>query len=370
MNWAVVMTGGRGTRFWPESRNRRPKPFLKLLGRKTLLEETVRRLHPLFPPGRILIVLQDSLVREARKLFPKIPRENILGEPLGRNTAPCCVYAAAQIERRDPEAKIVFLPSDQLIHPVSLYLKTLRTAFRLADEKPVLLGMRPDSPQTGYGYLEAGQRRRIHGISYFSVKRFREKPRLAQARRFLKQGNFFWNGGTFIWRLDAFKRAVRKYAPKICAAWNQLATPSPIPSPPGRGRGSPAGRSGRGERERLRRIYRILPSISLDYAVMEKIRDAHCLLAPFQWSDLGGWIGISEFWPSDAKGNRRRGNAIFIKSNRNIVKGNQRLIALVGAKDLIVVDTDDALLVCDRSHAEEVREVVKEIEKCGATQYL
>ena len=211
MNWAVVMTGGKGTRFWPESRKQHPKPFLKLIGKKTLLEDTVARLTPFFPPQRILIVLQESLVIEARRFFPRIPQENLLGEPIQRNTAPCCVYAASQIARRDPEAKLIFLPADQYIHPKSLYLKTIRTAFERVDEKPVLLGMRPDSPHTGYGYLEVkGNAKRVNGISCFTVKRFREKPGLAEAKRFLKQGMFFWNGGTFIWKVQAFKKAVQK----------------------------------------------------------------------------------------------------------------------------------------------------------------
>lgn len=346
MNWAVVMTGGKGTRFWPESRNRHPKPFLKLVGRKSLLEETVERLTPFFPPSRILIVLQDSLVGEARRLFPRIPKDNFLGEPVQRNTAPCCVYAASRIHRRDPQAKLIFLPADQFIHPKSLYLKTLQTAFKTVDEKPVLLGMRPDSPHTGYGYLETAKKsKRINGISCFRVKRFHEKPALAEAKRFLKQGNFFWNGGTFIWRVESFKKAVQKYAPKIYSAWN-LSRPV------------------------FRRRYKKLPSISIDYAVMEKMKDVHCLLVPFKWKDLGSWAGVAEFWFRDSHGNRTRGEVLLVKSRGNIVKSDKRLVALVGAEDLVVVDTEDALLVSPRSKVQEIREVVKELEKKRARQYL
>jgi len=351
MNWAVVMTGGKGTRFWPESRRKHPKPFLKLLGRRTLLEETIHRLGPYFPPSRILIVLADFLIPQARRLFPRIPKENFLGEPVGRNTAPCCVYAAAQIARRDPAAKVVFLPADQHIRPKSLYLKTLKTAFEIVDEKPVLLGMRPDSPHTGYGYLEVDRKRRVKGLVAFRVKRFREKPGLREARRFLRQGNFLWNGGTFIWRLDAFKEAVRRYAPKIYGAWDKL-----VPSA-------------------LRKIYPRLPSISLDYAVMEKMKNVHALLAPFEWKDLGGWAGVAEFWPSDKKGNRiflKKGTVpfLFIRSERNIVKSNERLVALVGVQDLVVVDTEDALLISPRREAERIRDIVRELEKRKAFQYL
>ena len=360
MNWAVVMTGGRGTRFWPESRNRRPKPFLKLVGRRTLLEETVHRLEPFFSPSQILIVLQDFLIPDARRLFPRIPPENFLGEPLGRNTAPCCVYAASRVASRDPNAKLVFLPSDQFIRPASRYLNTLKTAFQLVDEKPVLLGMRPTSPHTGYGYLEVGPRKgKINGIASFSVKRFREKPHSLQAQQFLKRGNFFWNGGTFIWRLDAFQAAVRNYFPRLSPAFRKLADP-------------------RMKGKRLAAFYRTLPSISIDYAVMEKMKNVHCLLAPFEWKDLGGWEGVAEFWREDRAKNRvgwgevRRAGPqpIFVKSFRNIVKSNRRLVALVGAEDLVVVDTDDALLVCHRSQAEEIRGVVQELERRRAHRYL
>lgn len=350
MNWAVVMAGGPGTRFWPLSRSKRPKPFLRLLGRQTLLEETVRRLPPLFPPNRILVVIQDSLVKEARRLLPEIPRENILGEPIGRNTALCCVWAASQIARRDPGAKLVFLPADQWIRPKSLYLKTLRTAFRLVDERPVLIGMIPDSPETGYGYLEVSrEKEKVNGIFYFSVKRFREKPPLAQARRFLKQGNFLWNGGTFIWRLDQFKEALRKYVPPLHRAFEKL-------------RSFPEG-----DKKKLRAIYRSLPSLSLDYAVMEKMKDVHCLLSPFEWRDLGSWEALAKFWPQDREGNRVERNKtappIFIESRGNLVKTQKRLIALLGIENLLVVDTPDALLIADRRQIEQIREVVRELAR-------
>lgn len=351
MNWAVIMTGGKGTRFWPESRARRPKPFLKLLGNKSLLEETVNRLTGLFPSNRILIVLQESLVKDARRLLPRIPKKNFLGEPVGRNTAPCCVYAASQIERRDPEAKLVFLPADQLIEPVSLFLKTLRAGLDLVDEKPVLIGIQPDSPHTGYGYLEVDQKKKTNGLWSFRVRRFQEKPSLSEARRFLKKGNFFWNGGIFIWRLDAFRQAIRKHFHRLYPAFQTLEMG--LPKRPG-----------------LARLYNSLPSISIDYAVMERMKNVHCLLAPFELKDLGGWEGISKLWSSDREKNRTHGNVLFVKSRGNIVKSNRRLVALVGAEDLVVVDTEDALLVCHRSKAEEIRDVVIELEKRKAHKYL
>ena len=352
MNWAVVMTGGKGTRFWPESRAKRPKPFLKLVGSKTLLEETVNRLRPFFPPQRIVIVIQDSLVADARRLLKSIPRENFRGDPIQKNPAPCCVWAAAWIGARDPDARIIFLPADQYIWQKPLYQKTVKTAFQIVDEKPVLLGMQPDRSHTGYGYLELdSKKKKINGIAAFNVKHFREKPSLAQAQKFLRQGNFLWNGGTFVWRLDAFKKAVQKYFPKLYPAFKSLSAKRLNP-------------------EKLRRLYQTFPSISLDYAVMEKMKDVHCLKVPFQWKDVGGWPSLSEFWKKDAQGNRSQGQNLLIRSRENIVKGSKRLIALLGANNLIVVDTADALLIASRSESEKIREIVDELEKRGSHEYL
>ena len=357
MNWAVVMAGGPGTRFWPESRGRRPKPFLRLLGERTLIEETVCRLQPLFPPRRILLVIQESLVKEAKRLLPEIPRENILGEPVSRNTAPCCVWAAARIAVRDPEAKIVFLPSDQYIPEKSLYLKTLKAALALAGDQPVLLGLRPDSPNPSYGYLEVARKRKAGGgLSVFRVVRFCEKPSAARAKQFLKKGNFFWNGGTFAWRLGAFKEAIRVHLPELYPAFGKLG-------------------SAKSRASLLAKLYRRFPSISLDYGVMEKTKNALCLLAPFWWSDLGGWLGLAEFWPVDARKNRvwgekREARPLLIESRGNIVRANKRLIALLGVQDLLVVDTADALLICPKSETEQIRKVVRELEKRKADKYL
>lgn len=355
MNWAVVMAGGPGTRFWPESRARCPKPFLKLAGRKTLLENTVERLLPLFPPSHIFIVLQANLVEKAKRLVSRIPLENILGEPMVRNTAPCSVYAVSQIAERDPHARFVFLPADQEIRPRPLYLDALKTALALADDRPVLLGFRPDSPNPSYGYLEVGPPKRLKaGLSFHTVHRFHEKPSPARARSFLKRGNFLWNGGTFAWRLDAFKKAIRRHLPRLYPAFLKLA---PFPG------GTPGRRS-------LARIYQELPSISIDYGVMEKMRNVHCLAGSFEWRDLGGWLGASKLWPEDGQENRIDGNAIVIRGRRNVVKSGGRLVALLGVEDLVVIDTPDAVLVCPRSETEQIREVVRQLARKKGRKYL
>ncbi len=338
MNWAIIMAGGKGARFWPESRAGYPKPFLPIHGRRTLLEETVQRLKPFFPSARILIVLQENLISRAKKLLRGIPSKNFLGEPVGRNTAPCAAYAATRIAAKDPNARIVFLPADHYIQPKSLFQKTLKRALRLADEKPVLFGIRPKWPNPAYGYLEVRKNK---------VVRFHEKPSPEKARQFLKRKKFFWNSGIFVWRLDAFAKALKKYLPRIDSAFR------PPPSA-----------------KALKRAYRKLPSISLDYGMMEKLKNCHCLVAPFTWSDLGGWKALAEFWPSDSKKNRAQGKTLLLGSERNIVKATSRLVVLLGVQDLVVVETADALLVCHQKEAEGIRHVVEELEKRKASAYL
>ena len=350
MNWAVVMAGGRGVRFWPESRNRRPKPYLPLIGNETPLQETVARLQPYFPPSRILLVVQKELVKETKRQLPKIPMKNILGEPVGRNTAPCCVWAAAEIARRDRQAKFIFLPADQRITQKSPFLKTVRTAMELAEDRPVLFGIRPTWPNPAYGYLGVTNRKRLkNGLTLGTVSRFREKPSKEKAREFLRRGNFFWNGGTFAWRLDTFNSALKKHAPVLHRAFDSLSHAS---------------------KSSLALIYRRLPSISIDYAVMEKMKNALCLLAPFRLDDLGGWLSLSEFWPKDSHGNRFRGKAFFVNARGNIVKASERLVAIMGVEDLLIIDTLDALLICPRWQSEKIRDVVRELERRRMKKYL
>ena len=211
--------------------------------------------------------------------------------------------------------------------------------------------MQPDHPHTGYGYLELdSKRKQANGITVFRVKSFREKPNLSQAKQFLKRGNYLWNGGTFIWRFDAFKKAVEKHFPKLYPAFKSL--------------------SKKLSTQKLLSIYKKLPSISLDYAVMEKMKNVHCLKVPFQWKDVGGWPSLSEFWKEDSKGNRMKGQGLLIRSQGNIVKSDKRLIALLGVKDLIVIDTPDALLISSRAESEKIREIVHELEKKRSYEYL
>lgn len=351
-DWAVIMAGGKGSRFWPESRARHPKPFLSLVGSRALLEETVARLVPLIPPSRIFIVLQKELVGKARRLLPQIPRQNILGEPIGRNTAPCAAWAATHVARKDPDARIVFLPADSYIRPKSLFQRALKRAFALVDEKPVLFGIRPRGPNPAYGYLE---------VKRGKVIRFHEKPSLSKARKFLKRGNFFWNSGIFVWRLDAFAKALKKYLPKVYSAFRLGGG--------GVTAGARLGQRGTGSNASLT-LFARLPAVSLDYGIMEQLKDCHFFPAPFAWSDLGGWTSLAEFWPLDSRKNRIQGKTLLIRSDRNIVKANDRLVVLVGVQDLVVVETRDALLVCHQKEAEGIRHVVSELERRKAWRHL
>ncbi|MFA6601168.1 MAG: sugar phosphate nucleotidyltransferase [Candidatus Omnitrophota bacterium] len=353
MLWAVIMAGGSGTRFWPESRKNKPKQFLKIFGHKTLLEQTADRVRPLIDRRRILVVTQASNVPLVVKLL-KIPASQVIGEPVGRNTAPCAALAAAVALRRDPEAVLAILPSDHRIDDESAYRKALRAALEEARARkmPVTFGIRPAYPHTGFGYLEFG--RRSGSRNRFAVhvlKRFCEKPGLARARSFVRAGRYYWNSGMFVWRADELLRATREHQPKIHDLAVKIAS---------------------GElKAGMKKWFSRMPSVSIDYGLMERIREGILAIpGSFGWNDLGGWQVLPEMWTRDAQRNVVRGRAILIDSFDNIVKCDRRLVALVGVRDQVVVDTPDALLVCHRNKTESVRHVVAALEKKKWKEFL
>ena len=353
MLWAVIMAGGSGTRFWPESRVSRPKQFLSLFGKKSLLEQTVDRLLKVIPRDRIYVVAQKEHRAWILKRL-KISPPQVLGEPVGRNTAPCATLLAALIFRRDPNAVLALLPADHRIGRPKIFQKALRAAGEIAQARglPVTFGIEPDFPHTGYGYLEQGPfEGRQRGLAFFRLKRFHEKPSLSKARRFLKNGRFLWNSGMFVWRADKILEAARTHLTQAYGIAQKI---------------SKAGLS-RG----LKPWYGRMPNISIDYGFMESLK-GKILTVPvdIQWHDLGGWQAFADLWPQDAKGNVARGNVLMLDSTGNIVKGRKRLIAMLGVKDLVVVDSEDALLVCPKSHTESIRKIVQALAAKKMAEYL
>jgi len=355
--YAVIMAGGSGTRFWPLSRRRRPKQFLPIAGTKTMIEETVGRLRPYLPAGRILTISDAAQARTIRGLVPGLPARNVLVEPEARNTAASLILASAIVHQRDPQAVVFALPADNRITDRALFLKKLRAAVRAAAEGEVIVtfGVPPSFPSTGFGYIRFADRgaRLLDGEVLHPVLGFREKPDLGRAREFLAKGRHFWNSGMFLWRADVFGRKLAAHAPDFHPHW--LRTLQALKS---------------GGRRSLAAVFRRIPATSIDYALMEKAKGVVMIRGDFGWSDVGTWSALAAIWPKDDAGNACRGRALFVDSRGCLVHGPDRLTAVVGLDDVIVVDTPDALLVCHKGSDQKVKDVIDRLKRDRKTRYL
>jgi len=354
--FAVIMAGGKGTRFWPRSREAMPKHLLDILGERTIIRETVERIRPLVPAERTLVVTGRSHAAELIRQLPEIPPENILIEPVGRNTAPCIGLAALHIRKCVGDAVMLVLPSDHRIGDEAAFRTVLQTAARAAAGNAlVTIGIRPTGPETGYGYIEQGDRCTPPGdTAVYRVRSIREKPPREEAERFLKQGGFLWNSGMFVWKASAILEAIGRLLPDLNGGLMRIREVLGTDQ----------------EQAVVDAIYPELPSVSVDYGVMEKARDVLTVPGDFGWSDLGSWDALWEISPKDEQGNAVRGEFVGIDATRSLVHSPGKLVALVGVEDLLVVQTADALLVCRRGHSQDVKKVVEEIEKRELKGYL
>ncbi len=348
--YAVVMAGGVGSRFWPHSRRRRPKQFLNVQGDDSLLEATVRRLRGLVPDERILVVAGPEFTPLIRDHLPSLPPENLIVEPAARGTAPCLGLAARVIERRDPRAVMAVFPADHVIQPLSTFHRTVGAAFAVAERERCLVtfGIAPTGPATGFGYIEVGAELRRGRPKVFAAMRFVEKPDVATAKRYLGTGRYLWNSGMFVWRVDVLREALERYEPAIARAVDALTATSD-------------GRS---------RLFEELRSVSIDVAVMERAERVAVVASEFEWNDVGSWAAMEAIWPRDGHGNAARGPVLQIDCRNTVASADGRLIAMVGVEDLIVVDSPDAILICPKDRAEEVRRVVDALAKGGDGKYL
>ena len=338
------MAGGSGTRFWPLSTRGRPKHLLALLGKRTLLEDTVARLRGLVPPSRTVVVTAREQAREVRRLLPSLPRRAVIAEPRPRNTAAAIAVAAAAIAARDPAAVLVVLSADHWIPDGAAFRRTLAAAAARAREARtlVLVGVRPDRPATGYGYLRPGRARaREGGFAVRPVSCFTEKPDLPTARRWLAAGTHLWNAGLFAWRADVFLNEVRRHLPALHRA---LASS-------GAGSGRPAA---------LARFYARAPSISVDYGILEDSDRVECVEAAFRWDDLGSFAALLRRLPKDARGNASRGGPLVALDSRGLlsVAPPGHFTTVLGLRGIAVVTTPAATLVLPLDRCEEIREVV------------
>ena len=353
--YGLILAGGRGTRFWPRSRRGRAKQVLRFFGERSLIQQTVDRLQPVLPPDKIWVLTNDHLREEIVHQLPEVPKRQILSEPAQRNTAPAIGLAAHILESIDPQAVMGVFPADQLIGRPREYVRLLKPAFRTASAgKIVVLGIQPRWPETGYGYIEFPAGIKAGSLRPVSVLSFREKPDAKTAKRFLAAGNFYWNAGMFFWRASVLLDALRQFLPKTSSLLASL--------PPFGHRRFAA---------RLRETFPLCENISIDYAVLERASNvAGIAAADIGWNDVGSWHAVYELHQRDAHGNACRADVLIESSSGNYVDAEKKLVALLGVKDLIVVDTPDALLVADRSRAQQVGELVKQLEKAGRHHLL
>jgi mannose-1-phosphate guanylyltransferase len=354
--YAVIMAGGSGTRFWPLSRRKHPKQLLELFGRGTLLEQAASRVRAIISPERTYVFTSEILRRAVSRRLPEIPRDQIVAEPVGRNTAPTVGLAAHEIVRRDREALMVVLPSDHVILKPAAFRRALRTACKVASSEScsVVLGLRPSRPDTGFGYVRLGSRMAGWGNQdVYRVEEFTEKPPLALARRYLVSGRYLWNGGMFIWRASTLIENLERHQPRMARALARLAA---------------AG--GARSRGAMRNLFPRLEKISIDYALMEKTSGVVAVAADIGWSDVGSWATVYELGQKDKDHNVKRGNVVCLDSERNMIVSDKKVVVTVGIRDLVVVETDDALLVAARDRSQDVGKTVRELERRGRQDLL
>lgn len=347
---AVVLAGGSGTRFWPLGREGRPKQFLPITGREPMLVQTVRRVRPLVPEKKVLVVADAARTRAARRLLPNLPRRAFLTEPAARNTAPALMLATARVWLEDPEAVVAVLPADHLVRDEARFRRVLAAGAEAAAREPVLVtfGIPPTRPATGYGYIRHDRKRgkRIGGMPFYPVRAFKEKPGPALAKKYLEAGDYAWNSGMFLWRAGVFAAKLGAFAPELVPAWDGLLA---------------ALRSG--SAARLAAAFARVPALSIDYALMERAGGVLVADGDFGWSDVGAWSTLLEVWPRDRAGNAARGETLALDAEGCLVWNPGRLTVLVGVRDLVVVEAGDALLVCPVPLDQRVREAVEALKR-------
>jgi mannose-1-phosphate guanylyltransferase len=344
--YGVIMAGGRGTRFWPKSRRNKAKQVLRLFGERSLIQQTVDRLAGVIPPRNIWVITNEFLEAEIRKQLPEIPGRQIIAEPSQRNTAPCIALAARILTDIDPEAVMGVFPADHLILKEARYRQFVKAAFQAAARSSVVvLGIQPRWPETGYGYIEFSSGVEPGGMEALPVADFREKPDAKTAKRFVARGNFYWNAGMFFWRASTVLELMRRHQPKTATLLAGL---------------PPAG--SRQFAKKLAEVYPLCEGISVDYAIIEKADGVTGLaLDDIGWSDVGSWEAVYDLAQKNGDGNASRGE-LFAENSRSNYVDASKPVALVGVDNLVIVDTDDALLVADRARVQDVSKIVKMLD--------
>jgi len=358
--YAVIMAGGIGTRFWPRSREKTPKQLLEIVDKGTMIQNTVKRISDLIEPKNILIVTNKVQKQSIIKQLPHVPGENIITEPLGRNTAPCIGLAGLFVRRMDPEAVMVVLPSDHIMHDEEEFRRVLRLAIWVAYEsgKLITVGIQPTRPETGYGYIqvvdEDNGSNPYFNRGVFKVKTFAEKPNLTTAQQFLASGDFFWNSGMFIWRVDAIMREFANHLTEMNAELIKI--DDAIGS------------------EKYDNIvetsYRTIRGISIDYGVMEKAKEVYVIKGNFGWSDVGSWDEVYRISGKDDDGNSVTGQTFLQNTKNTLVHAGNKFVATIGVDNLIIIATDDSVLVCKQGESQDVKEIVDYLRRKQKVDFL
>ncbi len=366
LNWvikmlhAMIIAGGGGTRFWPRSRNTRPKQFLCFHGDRSLLQNTFDRLESQIPADRIWVLTGQRHRDEAIQQLPELPEDNIVGEPMGRDTTACIGLGAALIAKQDPQATILVSPADHVIEPVQEFRRTLQAAEQIVEEHPhalVTFGIPPTFPSTGYGYIHRGPLlTHRQGIAVYRVQQFKEKPKAETAEQFLVSGEYFWNSGIFIWKAKTILQELKRLEPEIYKTLEVIAENWDTPQR------MPIFTSEYSEK---------LKKISIDFAVMEKAKEVLVLQAPYQWDDVGSWLALERRLPQDVHGNTIQGLHSGIKTQQCvIVSDGNHLITTIGIEDLLIIQDGNCLLIANRKEEETVKHLVDQLKKQQLEKYL
>jgi mannose-1-phosphate guanylyltransferase len=362
--FACIMAGGSGERFWPMSRQRSPKQLTRLFGDTTLLEDTVQRLDGVVRRENIFVLTNRVQLEATRAALPMLKAEQIVAEPAKRDTAPAAALAVALVRSRDPKGVMALLSADALIHDGRRCGAQIGAALARATKSDALLtfGIPPTFASTGFGYLEMSDEvaRGAEGSVFRSVKRFVEKPDSATAQHYVESKQFLWNAGMFVWRAETFVAEAERNAPGLAKFIREFPAAHPAA---GSGQKTSPGVRTAAELYIEERFPTLEPKVSLDYAIMEKAAAVETVIAEFDWDDVGLWTALPKHLPPDPSGNTIRGAAVAVASTNNIVVSNGRMIALCGVKDLVVVETADAILVCHRDAVQNIKQLVPQLPK-------
>ncbi len=355
----VLMAGGVGSRFWPRSRQKNPKQLLNLVGDKSMIRQTYERIKDLTSDDKILVITNQDLKDPIGEHLPELPEKNIIAEPFGKNTAPCIGLAAAIVRKRASiDEPMVVLPADHLIKETEAFQQTIKTAALHAQQSDhlVTIGITPTYPETGYGYIQRGEPLTvIDNRTIYKVKTFAEKPNLETAKLFLQSGDFLWNSGMFIWKTSTILREFEEHQPEMAEGFEKIYQAVDTPDMD----------------EVILDVYMRVKSISIDYAIMEQAKHVSIIEADFTWSDLGSWEAAYAISPKDEQANAVTAKkSVVIDSQNNLIYAPNKLIALVDVENLVVVETDDAILICRKDSSQRVKEVVDYLKKKKLNEFL